>query len=262
MSKKHEGHHGGAWKVAYADFVTAMMALFMVLWICTQRPEIVAATAHYFQDPYIAFDKASSGTMDEHVAGSRKESTVQHKNIKANEGFLRAVARDFAQLLNVKTTEDSPIEIELTADGLKISIFNKDDKPLFKEGSSELTEWGLFVLQNLSWLIERYKFRVYIDGHTSHWKDSKRVNYGPWELSSDRANSARRALEHFAVDPKKIERVTGFGDTAPIPGSDPQLPRNERITISLSATQEPSKELPTSKDLPTAKDLPKGSPSP
>ena len=245
MSKKHDAHHGGAWKVAYADFVTAMMALFMVLWICTQRPEIVAATAHYFQDPYIAFDKASSGTMEEHVAGTRKEATIQHKNIKANEGFLRAVAKDFAQLLNVKTVENSPIEIELTADGLKISIFNKDDKPLFKEGSAELTEWGLFVLQNLSWLIERYQFHVFIDGHTSHLKDAKKGNYGPWELSADRANSARRALEHFAVDPKKIERVTGYGDTAPISGVDAQLPRNERITISLSATQDVTKQPPT-----------------
>ena len=262
MSKKHDAHHGGAWKVAYADFVTAMMALFMVLWICTQRPEIVAATAHYFQDPYIAFDKASSGTMEEHLAGSRKESTIQHKNIKANEGFLRAVARDFAQLLNVKTAEDSPIEIELTADGLKISIFNKDDKPLFKEGSAELTEWGLFVLQNLSWLIERYKFHVFIDGHTSHSKESKKANYGPWELSADRANSARRALEHFAVDPKKIERVTGYGDTSPIPGSDPQTARNERITISLSATHDVGKDLPKEPPKDSAKEPPTGKTNP
>jgi chemotaxis protein MotB len=240
MSKKHEAHHGGAWKVAYADFVTAMMALFMVLWISSQRPEVVQATAHYFQDPYIAFDKASSGMMDEHTAGTRKESSVTTKEVKANEGFLRAVAREFTRLLNVKTEKDSPIDIELTSEGLKISIFNKDDKPLFKPGSAELTEWGTVVLQNLSWLIERYNFRVFIDGHTSHLNQQTDVGYGPWELSADRANTARRTLEHFAVNPRKIERVTGYGDTAPIPGIDPNFPRNERITVSLSAQQNPT----------------------
>lgn len=225
--------------MAYADFVTAMMALFMVLWICSQRPEIVEATAHYFQDPYISFTaKSASGMMDEHIAGTRKESSIPTKKISANQGFLRAIARDFTRLINVKTEEDSPIEIELTADGLKITLYDKDDKPLFKEGSTELTEWGTFVLQNLSWIIERYKFRVFIDGHTSRLKDKKESGYGPWELSADRANSARRTLEHFAVDPKKIERVTGYGDTAPVPGTSPDLPRNERITISLSAEQE------------------------
>ena len=239
--KKHDsGYSGGAWKVAYADFVTAMMALFMVLWISSQRPEIVVATARYFQDPYVNFDKVSSGTMEEHIAGTRKESSVPTKEISANEGFLRAIARDFTRLLNVKTEKESPIDIELTTEGLKITLYNKDDKPLFREGSTELTEWGTFVLQNLSWLIERYNFRVFIGGHTSRLNEKKDGGYGPWELSADRANAARRTLEHFAVDPKKIERVTGYGDTAPVPGTAPNLPRNERITISLSAEQSPT----------------------
>ncbi len=245
MKKKHaDAHHGGAWKVAYADFVTAMMALFMVLWICSQRPEIVEATARYFQDPYIAFDdKAKSGTQEESMAGTRKEASRVNTKVKANEGFLRAIAHDFTSLLNVKTEENSPIDIELTSDGLKITIYNKDDKPIFKEGSSELTEWGLFVLQNLSWMVERYHFRVFIGGHTSRSNGANNAAYGPWELSADRANSARRTLEHFAVDPKKIERVTGYGDTAPIPGSDTTPPRNDRITISLSAEQEDEEAL-------------------
>jgi len=239
VKKKHgDAHHGGAWKVAYADFVTAMMALFMVLWITSQKPEVVEAVSRYFQDPNIAFDNASSGTMDAAMAGTRKESSRINTKVKGNEGFLRAVAHDFAQLINVKTEADSPIDIELTSDGLKISIYNKDDKPIFKEGTSELTEWGIFVLQNLSWLIERYNFRVFIGGHTSRSNGANNAAYGPWELSADRANSARRTLEHFAVNPKKIERVTGFGDTAPVPGSDTTPPRNDRITISLSAEQE------------------------
>jgi chemotaxis protein MotB len=247
MSKKHDDHHGGAWKVAYADFVTAMMALFMVLWICSQKPEIVQATAHYFQDPFNSLEpKTAAGTMSEFVAGTRKESSKITKQTTANEGFLRAVARDFTRLLNIKTEENSPIDIELTSDGLKISIYNLDDKPLFKERSAELTEWGMSVHKNLAWLIERHHFRVFIDGHTSRLKDNKTPGYGPWELSADRANSSRRTLEYFAVDPKKIERVTGYGDTTPVPGTDPNLPRNERISISLTAEQDLS--LPPSSE--------------
>jgi len=248
--KKHDAHHGGAWKVAYADFVTAMMALFMVLWISSQKPEVVAATQRYFQDPYINFDKSSSGTMDDHIAGTRKESSVPTKVITANEGFLRAIAREFTRLVNVKTEKESPIEIELTAEGLKITLYNKDDKPLFQKGSTKLTEWGTFVLKNLSWLIERYNFRVFIDGHTSRMNENNDSAYGPWELSADRANAARRALEFFAVNPKKIERVTGYGDTAPVHGTAATLPRNERITISLTAEQTPTPTPPPIKTKP------------
>jgi len=244
VKKKHgDAHHGGAWKVAYADFVTAMMALFMVLWITSQKPEVVEAVSRYFQDPNIAFDNASSGTMDAAMAGTRKESSRINTKVKGNEGFLRAVARDFTQLINVKTEENSPVDIELTSDGLRISIYNKDDKPIFKEGSPELTEWGLFVLQNLSWLIERHNFHVFIGGHTSRSNGPKNAAYGPWELSADRANSCRRTLEHFAVNPKKIENVTGYGDTAPLAGSDAAPPRNDRITISLTAEQKDEEVL-------------------
>ncbi|MCX7713003.1 MAG: OmpA family protein [Chthoniobacterales bacterium] len=233
--KKHDAHHGGAWKVAYADFVTAMMALFMVLWILSQQPEIIEATARYFQDPYIAFANKGSGVMDEFVAGTRKESSSENPEITQNEGFLRAVARDFTRLLNIKTEENSPIEVQLTSDGLKITMYDRPDKPLFNPKTAELTDWGNFVLQNLAWLIERYNFRVFIDGHTAKWTEQPDSKYGPWELSADRANSARRALERYAVNPKKIERVTGYGDTSPIPGEDPTSTRNERITVSLSA---------------------------
>ena len=222
--------------MAYADFVTAMMALFMVIWILSQDEEIISQTALYFQDPFMAFDReAASGLMPEHTAGTSKQASEVNPEVTANEGFLRAVARDFTRLLNVKTEEDSPVDVELTADGLKITIFNRDDRPLFRERSSELTEWGSFVLQNLAWLIERHAFRVFIDGHTARWDGPIDPAFGPWELSVERANKARRTLEHFAVEPEKIERVTGYGDTNPLPGVEPQAPRNERITISLSA---------------------------
>lgn len=236
--KKHDAHHGGAWKVAYADFVTAMMALFMVLWIVGQSEEIVEATSRYFQDPYIVFDQQSSGSMEKHMAGTSKQSDKMNPDIPANEGFLRAVARDFTRLINIKTEEESPVQVELTSDGLKITIFNQNDKPLFQQGTAKLTEWGGFVLQNLAWLVERHQFRVFIDGHTSKTNSKPSGNYGPWELSADRANTARRTLEYFAVNPEKIERVTGYGDSSPVANATADAPKNERITISLSAEQD------------------------
>jgi len=244
LNRKLDSNHSGAWKVAYADFVTAMMAVFMVLWILGQKPEVIASTTRYFKDPTdrsfqspACTDKLLFGAMAEMVAGSRKESVVPTKAITANEGVMREAARDFTRLLNIKTEKENPVDVELTADGLKITLFNKDDKAIFKKSSTVLTAWGTFVLQNLASLIERYNFRVFIDGHTCLLAGEKNTAYGHWELSIDRANAARRAFEQFSVPSTKIERVTGYGDTAPAPGTDPNFPRNDRLTIQLAAQQ-------------------------
>jgi chemotaxis protein MotB len=238
MAKKKSVPHGGAWKVAYADFVTAMMALFMVLWICGQRPEIIDATSRYFREPYKAFPK-TSGILENQVAGTDKSAEHTDPNARPNEGFLRQAVRDFNRLLNIKDNDpDKPVDIEVTPDGLKITLYDRNRKPLFKENTAQLTQWGNFVIQTLAWLIERYDFRVYIDGHTSKGPASLGPNYGPWELSADRANAARRGLEFFAVEPSKMERVTGFGDTAPLPGQPPSAESNRRITVSLSLQQQ------------------------
>jgi len=239
MAKKGAAHHGGAWKVAYADFVTAMMALFMVLWICEQSPDIRNATSRYFQDPYTALPKHNSGFMDAHMAGTDKTTQEKNPDAQTNEGFLRAIARDFQRLLNVSKEDENTVEVQVTDDGLKMTIYNRTKNPIFKGNTAEFTEWGNFVVQTLAWLIERYEFRVFIDGHTPKNMQAIRPEYGSWELSADRANAARRSLEYFAVNPKKIERVTGFGDTAPIEGSDPVSENNHRITVSLSILQKP-----------------------
>jgi len=238
MAKKKKAHHGGAWKVAYADFVTAMMALFMVLWICGQRPEIIDATSRYFREPYKSFPK-TSGLLENQVAGTDQSAEHTDPNARPNEGFLRAAVRDCNRLLNIKDDEpDKPVDIEVTPDGLKITLYDRNRKPLFKENTAQLTDWGNFVIQTVAWLVERYDFRVNIDGHTSKGPASLGANYGPWELSADRANAARRGLEFFAVDPRKMERVTGFGDTVPLPGQPASAESNRRITVSLSLEQQ------------------------
>jgi chemotaxis protein MotB len=234
---------GGAWKVAYADFVTAMMALFMVLWISAQDKEILIATSEYFQNPFRSPMDATSGVLPFNSdktssaqgkdAGTEKESD-RNKQIQMT--FLNSVAADFYRLLHLdENLEGKPIDIQVTTDGLRVTLFDRAKRPIFARDSTELTEWGTFVMQNLAWTIERHGFNVTIDGHAGGRGGSSKPNYGVWELSADRANAARRTLVHYAVDSKQIERVTGYADTRPVPGdSDPES--NERVTLNLTLT--------------------------
>jgi chemotaxis protein MotB len=248
MAKKKDEHHGGAWKVAYADFVTAMMALFMVLWICAQKPEVLVMASLYFKDPTNYNRQTTIGMMEKELQAAQKDAIKDMKE-PINEGFLRAIARDFYKLLNVKDEDKPPIEVNITSDGLKMTIYDRTKKRIFRENSTETTEWGTFVFQNLAWLVERHNFQVYLEGHTPKGIDlGPNKNYGSWELSADRANAIRRMMEHYAMAPEKVKRVTGWGDTVSLPNTPPNSEDNQRITVSLSLTQMPT---PTPKSSPT-----------
>ncbi len=240
--KKAAAHHGGAWKVAYADFVTAMMALFMVLWISAQDQKILIATSQYFQNPFRSPMDATSGVLP---YDSDKKTENQGDNDGANQEdvrkkqiemtFLNSVAADFYRLLHLdQDLAAKPIDIQVTSDGLRITLFDRANQPLFESNTAEFTEWGRFVMQNLSWSIDRHHFRVTIDGHTKSNLELHRENYSAWELSADRANAARRSLVHYAVEPGLIERVTGYADTRPIDGETADSESNQRITLSLA----------------------------
>ena len=234
MAKKAE-HHGGAWKVAYADFVTAMMALFMVLWICAQDKQILIATSKYFKQPFNALTDRSVGIMQGKAGGSRGKDQTRDTASVANMAFMNALASELNRMLSVSEAPDEkPLEIEITSDNLKLTLFDRPKHRLFEKGSSQPTEWGRFVLQNLAWTIERNNLKAYIEGHAATGFVSTRPDYGVWELTTDRANMARRLLEQYAVDSKKIERIAAFGDTQPMRGRKPDDESNERISISLS----------------------------
>lgn len=242
--KKKEAHHGGAWKVAYADFVTAMMALFMVLWICAQDKKILLATAKYFQNPFNSPLEKSAGIMEFNANNANKgsgkdegknpDNTIQTSPRTIDLQFLNSVAKDFYRLLTIEDTTEKPIDIQVTSDGMRISLFDRARKPLFKDNSAEFTDWGSYMMQSLAWLIDRHHFRVVIEGHTRSGLTFAAKDYSMWELSTDRANAARRALTLYAVDPKLIDRVGGYADTRPVPGSAPDAEENQRVTLSLS----------------------------
>jgi len=237
---------GGAWKVAYADFVTAMMALFMVLWISAQDEKILIATSQYFQNPFnspmnnhsgvLPFNSDKTKQSEGQDAGAEKEAASASPVAMT---FLNSVAADFYRLLNLdQDLEDKPIDIQVTSEGMRITLFDRPDRPLFSPDSNEFTPWGEFAMQNLAWTIDRHRFRVTVDGHT-HRRENPDPNDpladdAAWELSSSRANAARRRLVFFAVDADLIERVTGYADTRPLDGKPREDPANDRITLSLS----------------------------
>jgi chemotaxis protein MotB len=261
--KAQAAHHGGAWKVAYADFVTAMMALFMVLWISSQDQKILIATSKYFQNPFRSERDATSGSLPfsnskkgERIGGEQAAEKNPAKKRTVELTFLNTVAAEVYRMLRIDSDfTNKAIDVQITSDGLRITLFDRPTKPLFVGNTAEFTDWGKFVTQNLSWMIDRHHFRVTIDGHTKAKLVLERPEYSPWELSADRANATRRNLVFYAVDPALIDRITGYSDTRPLDGELPEAEANQRITLSLSLTGGKIKEQPA-RPAPAVSDAP------
>jgi chemotaxis protein MotB len=249
---------GGAWKVAYADFVTAMMALFMVLWISSQDKEVLIATSQYFQNPFNSPMEASSGVMPfdsnkpSNANGSGKGEKEDSSNA-VNLQFLNSIAKDFFRMMQLdEDLADKPIDIQVTSDGLRVNLFDRARQPLFKKNTAEFTEWGRFCMQSLAWMIDRNRFHVVIEGHTRPGLELPKPDYTAWELSADRANASRRSLTHYAVDDKQIDRVTGFASTRPLPDQPESSESNQRVTISLSVGRSRENDPPPAAEKPPA----------
>jgi len=237
MAKKEEAHHGGAWKVAYADFVTAMMALFMVLWISAQDQEILLATSQYFKSPFNSPMDGSSGVMNNSVESKMMESggSEAARSSLAETALLHSLARDFYRMLNIDASDtESPVDVQVTSDGLRVIVYDQASRPMFESKSDDFTEWGRFVIQNLAWIADRQNFKIRIDGHVSASYRPTSPEYGAWELTTDRANAARREMQHYAVKGNRFERVTGFADTLPLKNTPVDSPRNQRIELSFA----------------------------
>jgi chemotaxis protein MotB len=244
--------HGGAWKVAFADFMTAMMALFLVLWISAQDKKILIATSQYFKNPFNSPLDKSAGVMP--FNNKTTSSTSSDDGAKSTDSkrvetvFMNTVAADFFKLLHLdENVVDKPIDIQVTSDGLRITLFDRAKKPLFTKDTAEFTEWGLYAMQGLAWTIDRHHFKVAIDGHTRKLLEEKTGNYTEWELSSDRANAVRRSLVHYAVESRYIERVTGYAGTKPMDGEKPESETNDRITLSLTLSSKVPKPVASDK---------------
>jgi chemotaxis protein MotB len=146
---------------------------------------------------------------------------------------MRHLSDDLSKLL--KQNEDvTSVKIDLTPEGLNINIFDKAQKPIFHPGTAEFTDYGSWVFSTLAWEISRYTtFHVEVEGHTEAKVESGTETHGKWDLSTERANAARRVLTDNGVIDKQIFKVSGFADTAPMPGYEPDDEVNRRVTVLL-----------------------------
>jgi chemotaxis protein MotB len=218
----HATHHGGAWKVAYADFVTAMMSLFIVLWLLNTSPQIKKAVAGYFNDP------SSSGTQTGTLTlGSGESVTIDKQNVEhLKEEIEKAILKQ-ADL----TKLSKQIDITVTGEGLKIDLIEDKGGTFFESGSPKLSENGVNLLDLLSGQLKILPNHLLIEGHTDAQPYSSGTGYTNWELSSDRANSARRLLQQGGIGANQISQVRGYADQMLRVPSNPLDPSNRRISL-------------------------------
>jgi chemotaxis protein MotB len=218
----HAGHHGGAWKVAYADFVTAMMALFIVLWLLNTSKKIQEAVAGYFKDP-----AGWSKKIGSNMTGAGDNFILTRDNMPKLKDQLQATIRQMDDFEKLK----SHIEMTVTAEGLRIELTESPAGTFFDNGSAKLNADGQELLVMLARELAKIPNRVSIEGHTDSRPYAASANYGNWELSADRANAARRLMQANGVRSDQVTQVRGFADQRLRKPEDPFDASNRRISL-------------------------------
>ena len=220
-SGEHDDEHGGAWKVAYADFVTAMMALFIVLWLLSASEKVQKAVGGYFQDP--TGKGRQTGSTN---AGSGETLTLSRQDLQSLKEKLQQVMRQIPAFQNL----ENQIRMTITAEGLRIDLLETERGLFFEKGNMKPTEAGTELLRVLGNQLEKIPNKIAIEGHTDATPYG-RTDYSNWELSSDRANAARRILMESGLSDGRISQVRGFADQRLLMKADPTNPSNRRISI-------------------------------
>ena len=239
------GGGGGAWKVAYADLVTAMMAMFLVLWILSQDETVKGDVQLYFQTRYNTLTQQSPGIIpnDAMRLVEAKKDIFEHASVIPLEQ-VRRLNEDLVKVFvqNPNEMDMKTMEMQMDSEGLLINILNNPDKPIFKEGSAaELTEYGQLVFNNISWTIAQYDdTQVEIEGHTANSYpgdvDEK------WDASTSRAHKAREILMAKGVEEQQVLKVAGYADKRPLPQRPHNAPQNNRVSIRVRAGVAPEEE--------------------
>jgi chemotaxis protein MotB len=218
----HGGHHGGAWKVAYADFVTAMMALFIVLWLLNSSKKIQDAVGGYFRDPHGTADKAGKD-----IVGSAGGSIVPHDNMEQLKQQLEKAISGVPNFEKLK----SHIEMTVTPDGLRIELLEAANSTFFESGSPKLSKDGQDIVVVLAQQLGKLPNKLSVEGHTDAKPYANTSAYGNWELSADRANSARRLIQQNGVREDQVTEVRGYADQKLRKPGLPLDPSNRRISL-------------------------------
>jgi len=299
IKKGHGGAHGGAWKIAYADFVTAMMAFFLLMWLLSSATKAtLMGIADFFKTPLKVALAGGSGTGDatSPIKGGGKDLTrsVGQVQMAAQPDIKRSITlqggaaskpeiqeqkseeekkrlNDLKQKIE-KLIESTPtlkqfkkqILLDITRDGLRIQIVDEKNRPMFDIGSAHLKDYTKVILDEIGKVLNDVPNRITLSGHTDATPYSGgETGYSNWELSSDRANASRRELVKAGMDETKILRVVGLASAIQFDKQDPYNPINRRISIIVMNKQAEEAALQESAAAPSPQpDAPSGTPSP
>jgi chemotaxis protein MotB len=279
IKKGGGGAHGGAWKIAYADFVTAMMAFFLLMWLLgsTTKGDL-KGIADYFQTPLMValFGGSGSGDSSSVIQGGGEDLTRTHGQVKKGEVEspskkinLQALKADFEKLEKERLEglkgdiqsliEASPtlkqfksqLLLDLTTEGLRIQIVDELNRPMFDSASSELKPYTKQILREIGAVLNKVENRISLSGHTdaTPYAGGDR-GFGNWELSTNRANASRRELVAGGLDDGKMMRVVGFASTVLFDKAQPQSPINRRISIVVLNKRTEEAILSDGKEIP------------
>lgn len=218
----HAGHHGGAWKVAYADFVTAMMALFIVLWLMNSSKQVQEAVGGYFKDPTGTSKKVGSNML-----GAGENFVLTRDNMPKLKEQLQTAMRQVSDFESLK----NHIEMTVTSEGLRIELSESASGTFFDTGSVQLKADGEQLLITLAQELGSLPNKLSIEGHTDSQPYALSATYGNWELSADRANAARRVMQAHGIRSDQVRQVRGFADQHLRKPEAPLDPANRRISV-------------------------------
>ena len=218
----HSGHHGGAWKVAYADFVTAMMALFIVLWLLNSSKQVQEAVGGYFKDP-----TGTSKMVGSNMQGAGENFVLTRDNMPKPKEQLQKAIQQMTEFEKLK----SHIEMTVTTEGLRIELSESASGTFFDTGSAQLKPDGAVLLVTLAQELGTLPNKLSIEGHTDSQPYAPSAIYGNWELSSDRANAARRVMQGNGIRVDQVIQVRGFADQRLRKPEAPLDPANRRISV-------------------------------
>jgi chemotaxis protein MotB len=260
VRKVAAGHHGGAWKVAYADFVTAMMAFFLVLWLVgVASKKEKAAISEYFKNPSAVVGRSATPSASTAGPGGAADKMLPTtdpilvpRGVGAASGTavsrdpdadqlerrerraLEALKRDIERAIDANgalARFHEQLLLDITSEGLRIQILDREQRPMFDLGSVTLKPYTQAALRELGAMLQQRQNRIAISGHTDEVQFHAPRGYGNWELSAERANAARRALVDGGLTENKIARVVGLAASEPLDRDDPLAPVNRRISI-------------------------------
>lgn len=250
--KKAHGHHGGAWKIAYADFVTAMMAFFLLMWLLSSTSKAkLEGIAEYFKTPIKVAMSGGSSVSERStvIKGGGKDPTTKvgevRKVIDLDTAKAEIERRERQQLEALKKKIEDAIDanpilrqfkkqllLDITSEGLRIQVVDEQNRPMFGLASAALQPYTRDILRELGRMLNDVPNRIGLSGHTDSvvYANGER-GYSNWELSADRANASRRELVHGGMQEAKVLRVVGLSSAVPLDKSDANNPINRRISI-------------------------------